>query len=66
MTKKVSLTSHVTAVSSQERLLFNNFFGTEKCSFYSREVTKRERLLMARVRYYEIFMQQFDRQNNNF
>ena len=41
----------VTAVTSQERLLFKkNFFGLKKCGFYSREVTKRERLLMARVR----------------
>ena len=42
----------VTAVTTQERFLFKkNFFGPEKCGFYSREVTKRERLLMARVRY---------------
>ena len=43
---------YITAVTSQERLLFKkNFFGLKKCGFYSREVTKRERLLMARVRY---------------
>ena len=42
----------LTAVTSQERLLFKkNFFGLKKCGFYSREVTKRERLLMARIRY---------------
>ena len=42
---------YITAVTSQERLLFKkNFFGLKKCGFYSREVTKRERLLMARVR----------------
>ena len=42
----------VTAVTTQERFLFKkNFFGPEKCSFYSREVTKRERLLMKQVRY---------------
>ena len=51
-TKKVFLTFHVNAVSSQERLLFKkNFFGPEKCGFNLREVTKTERLLMARVRY---------------
>ena len=39
--------------TNRERLLFEkNFFGPEKCGFYSREVTKRERLLMARVRYF--------------
>ena len=49
-TRKVFLTFHVTAVSSRERLLFKkNFFGPDKCGFYSREVTKRERLLMAQV-----------------
>ena len=33
----------VTAVTSQERLLFEkNFFNLKKCDFYSREVTKRE------------------------
>ena len=38
---------YLTAVTSRERLLFKkNFFGPEKCGFY-REVTKRERLLMA-------------------
>ena len=52
----------LTAVTSQERLLFKkNFFGLKKCGFYSREVTKRERLLMARVRYvnfdFKIFLQ---------
>ena len=40
----------VTAVTTQERFIFKkNFFGPEKCGFYSREVTKRERLLMSRV-----------------
>ena len=52
---KVFLIIHVTAVTSRERLLFKkNFFGPKKCGFYSREVTKRERLLMARVWYSNI------------
>ena len=45
------------AASIQERLLFEKYFlDPDLCGFYSRAASNRERLLMARVRYPQLLV----------
>ena len=45
------------AVTTQERLVLKKYyFDPYFCGYYMREVTKQERLVMARVRYSIIFV----------